>query len=148
MQYSQHSFPSRHPPRPPSPLHHHYLPRPNSILAIGSLPHSTFPPTSATSSNVSPNLTIPVLNIRGSIATVLYTSLCVAGLASKRMMKWWPLSCLIWCFFTGFVRRKGPQLVMPRTTPPEERIREPAVRAMLQGGSVSVCTSTWEPFRG
>lgn len=29
--------------------------------------------------------------------------------------------------------RKGPQLVRPRTTPPRERIRVPAVRAILLG---------------
>lgn len=32
--------------------------------------------------------------------------------------------------------RKGPQLVRPRTTPPEERIRVPAVRAILWGWRV------------
>ncbi len=32
--------------------------------------------------------------------------------------------------------RKGPQLVRPRTTPPRERIRVPAVRAILLGMGV------------
>ena len=102
-----------------------------SIDLCAWLIHSALPPSLLISSRVSPIRTIPVLSILGSIATVLYTNLCVSGEASKRMMKWWPESCFIACFLTGLVRRYGPQFVMPRTTPPEARTREPAVRAIL-----------------
>lgn len=64
-------------------------------ISVASPVHSTLPLTSLISPSVSPNLTIPHRIILGSIATVLYTKRCVAGEASKRMMKWCPESCRI-----------------------------------------------------
>ncbi len=64
-------------------------------------------------------------------------------------MKWCPLSWRIWFFLVGLVRRKGPQFVMPRTTPPWARIRLPAVRAILEGEEMSVLRVwKWSNFNG
>lgn len=41
------------------------------------------------------------------------------------------------------MRRKGPQFVMPRTTPPWASIRFPAVRAILQGKKMLILRA-WE----
>lgn len=109
---------------------------------------STVPFTSTMSFKRPPIFTTPHRTIRGSIATVFLTSSCTEGEASKRMMKWWPLSCRAWFFLMGFVRRKGPQLVMPRTTPPWARIRAPAVRAILESSGKLLCdassTQEWD----
>lgn len=106
---------------------------PPSNPLTASLCHCTFPGTSAISFSVSPNFTTPHLIMRGSTAVVLCTSRCVAAEESKRMMKWWPLSCRTCERTLRRVRRKGPQFVMPRTTPPLFITREPAVRAILGG---------------
>ena len=61
-------------------------------LSFRLLCHSTVPFTSTISFKFSPIFTTPHLTILGSIAIVFRTSCCTAGEASKRMMKWCPLS--------------------------------------------------------
>ena len=92
------------------------------------------PGTSIISANVDPSFTTPHLSIRGSTATVFFTNSLVFGEQSYRMMKWCPLSCLICARTFGFVSRKGPQFLKPRTTPPECMTIAPAMRAILNGG--------------
>lgn len=112
-----------------NPILNQYL---DAVFAALPPFQSTVPPTSLISCNVVPNLTTLNRTIRGSSDNNLLTPICACTELSKRMIKWWPRSCLARCLRVGPVSRKTPQLVMPRTTPPELRTRAPAVRQTLR----------------
>lgn len=99
----------------------------------------TWPFTSLISSSLSPSLTTEKLIIRGSRPRVRRIDDWTAPEESKRMMKWWPSVYRAWCLVVTLGRRKAPQLVYPRTTPPERMTWVPALRAILKRDSQIPC---------